>query len=184
MTTTLAIDPGKRHAGWALFYDRELRCAGIVTVKAAKARHGPDYRQGRHKQEDTTIARTIAEAVKNEIGGTVDPLEIVCEFQHIYTDKARRLTNRSDPTDLLFLAYTVGAIVGAQRASARVRLVEPSEWKGQRPDEVTWMWIRDKLNSAEQRRAANCHVYDELDRADFHHGLEAIGIGLWSLFRL
>jgi hypothetical protein len=81
MRRTLSVDPGKQHAGWALFEDGVLKSCGYV--------------EGEDDIE-------VAEAVADEIYGDVDLL--VCENQQVYA------RGKGDPNDLLPLARTVGAV--------------------------------------------------------------------------
>lgn len=175
----LAIDPGKHHAGWALFVDGKLTRAGIEKAPEVEPVERADYRQGRHKAHVTTRCALVGNLIHGV--GFVD--EVIAELPHVYVDGNRRLTGKADPNDLLFLAFTAGVLTGsAHRADSR--LVEPSEWKGQRPDSVTWKWIRDAMKPAEIEIAIAHDVYDDRHRKTFHHGLEAIGIGLWASWRL
>lgn len=192
---TLSIDPGKHHAGWAIFVERTLVRAGVVMVRPEKDTHNAYYRQGRHKQVTCASSVKIAETIGAHVEiarrivesrkGSVH-VEYVGEMMHVYVDEDGRLTERASPVELLFIQTTMGAIAGEIRQPKSTRYVEAAEWKKQRGDLATWTMIRNTLDTQETEVAKSCGVYDETGslRKHFHHGLEAIGIGLWSLFRL
>lgn len=189
----VSIDPGKHHAGWAIFVEKMLVRAGVAKVKPQKDTHGPYFRQGKHKQVQAQSAVMLAEligahvAVARRIVGDNHVIDVVCEFMHVYLDDDGKLVKgTSSPEDLLYVQNTAGAVMGEIRAPKRVRHVEANEWKKQRSDAATWPWIRNVMTPAEVEVAKACGIYDAHGPlgANFHHGLEAYGIGAWAQFRL
>jgi hypothetical protein len=182
-----AIDPGKHHAGWAFFRNAKLVAAGVVRRPPIATAWGPHYRQASHLEVSTAASNAVAEQVANEArrhagdsagDGVVD---VVTEFMTVYSN------DNTSPADLLSIQQTAGMIFGAiPIRRKRLRCVEAREWKKQRNADATWCWIRDELTEDEIKIAKACGVYDASGKLkkDFEHGLSAIGIALWSLFRL
>lgn len=192
---TLAIDPGKHHCGWAIFVEKKLLRSGVVRVDPDRDTHGPYYRQGRHRQVVCQSSAKIAQEITmlanmaQMLHGGQAVIEIVLEMMHVYVDQdTKKLKDGSNPVELLYIQTTSGAIIGAlsQRHPCRVRFIDASEWKKQLKDLATWTMVRNALMPDEVEIAKRCGTYDETGPLgkQFHHGLEAKGIGLWSLYRL
>ncbi len=176
----LAVDPGKHHAGWALFANGYLLAAGIARAVPPKDSRPVTYRQDVPASEthaQTSVAVQIEAAVSRAI--PVAPVtEVIVEGMRVYPgDK------RSNPANMIEVSITSGAILG-RFPLARPRLVTAARWKGQLSDGATWHMIQKNMTAPEISTARACRVYDAEDRKDFHHGLEAIGIGLWALWRI
>jgi len=102
----------------------------------------------------------------------IEVSRLVVEDQQIYK------SSPVDAHDLLAVARVVGAVVVLYDA-ASVKLVRPSEWKGQVPKVVCNRRTIERLSEAER---------DILTRKPYgktllHNLLDAVGIGLWELKR-
>jgi hypothetical protein len=185
MTITIASDTGKRYAGYAIAFDKQLVYAGLVKVQAAPNLHGPEYRQGKHKQPECELANTIARTIANNVlthVTTMTDVEFIAELPTSKDHRAKKI--RSE--DLMFLALTAGAISAAipfLGHGRRTRFVEPSEWKGQAPDSAVWRRIDGALTTQERTQVGETALRARYG-ADFHHVLESVGIALWSLWRI
>lgn len=149
----LAIDPGLRGLGVAVFVDQEL----------ADARYVPSFEHG---------ARGPAAWVAMAKAFETNPWDVVViEVPQIYQGAKQK----GDPDDLLQVTGVVGAICGRVRADRLVG-VRPREWKGQLPKEVCRARIEGKLSEVELRR-----VVPSRHKSLAHNVWDAVGIGLFFL---
>ncbi len=167
---TLAVDPGIRGAGVALFVESELRAAAYVP-SPLRTGNGPLECVAVAEAVDAWLAKSGCEL------GALD--ELAVEWPQIYT--AGKLVG--DPNDLLPLAGVDVAIFArahSRRTSAAVLRVAhylPHAWKGQIPKgEVFNERVLTRLTPAENLR---------IERAGrlSHNVLDAVGIGLFHLGR-
>lgn len=181
---SLYIDPGKAHCGWACFAlaTGTLVRAGVERVRPPTRTTitGRGMRVGTHGQIDPTVSTVILPA---RLAASLRDLHVVhmlTELPQVYVGG-----HTKDPRALMYLATTAGAIAGRIQP-ATTRFVEPREWKGQVPDEVFWRRVRRALDDDERTIAVEAGVYQQDGKlgGQFHHGLEAIGLGLWSHLRL
>jgi hypothetical protein len=112
----LAIDPGTRCVGWALWDDSGLVRCGLVRSKAKEL-----------GQRAVELAAQVPRA----------PLAVV-EKPRIYP-----YNKKLQPNDLIDLAFVAGACATAA-ASATTAL--PVEWKGQTPKEISHRRTVERLN--------------------------------------
>jgi hypothetical protein len=116
----LAVDPGIRGSGTALFVDDQLISAGFVK-NPAKVGAGP--------AECADMAHEIILWALCARGGIVNhPTEIVVEIPQIYQRSAGK--TKGDPNHLLPLFGIQCALAMALRGYAKVTDYKPSEWKG------------------------------------------------------
>jgi hypothetical protein len=163
----LAVDPGIRGCGAALFEDRELVKAGYV-------------KNGVKEGDNPKAILSMALELMNWIGDwwkapfyyKPGEQELVIEWPQVY--RAGKL--KGDPNDLLPLAG-IGCALGAylELHGATVRYL-PREWKGQLPKDVVQRRVIERLSLEE---VANI----ELAGARSHNIYDAVGLGLFHLKR-
>lgn len=149
-----AIDPGKRHAGIALFAGNELVGATLLKTKSV------------WPQCVVELASKAVTFVKEAGMGELD--ELLLEYP-----KVARQWAKGDPNDLVALAYTQGAMTTALPAK-EVKAIEPQAWKGTVDADIVTERIKVQLTPVEQGK-----VY-----ATDHNTYDAVGIGLWKCGRL
>lgn len=152
----IAIDPGKRSSGVAMFDSKGTLVRAFLTNKAqTKAPRSVDW-------------------MLSVSDFTIEPLEeVIIEMPKVYPGAAR-----TDLNDLLDLAAVVGAhALRAYRQQASVTLVHPQDWKGQVPKKIMNARVLSRLTEAEQATIEGAG-------AKTHNVLDAIGIGLRHLNRL
>jgi len=153
----LAIDPGIRSCGWALFGpDKRLLRCGLVQTKSTNRHLGDD-------------AATMAAAI-----GFGSPHVILEEMV------LRPEDPKSQAEDLLRVQLVGGIVAG--RCGGRVTTVHPMRWKGAVPKRIHQSRIRDELSEAERAvlEAGTAKVRGALK----HNVLDAVGIGLWGVGRM
>lgn len=123
MTSLLAIDPGKRHCGYAYFQDGRLLTCGVV--------EGAD---------PLAVALNLLEFT--DVPVQVDVL--CCENQQVYGGRIK-----TDPNDLLPLAQCVGAI-RALVPCGRFLHPRPISWKGSVPKAIFTSRIEAGLTESER----------------------------------
>jgi hypothetical protein len=105
----LAIDPGKRHAGWAWFDDGRLDACGLA--------------EGDHPAQ---VALAVADQAERRHHIQI----LICENQQVYGGRIK-----TDPNDLLPLAACVGGIRVLVPHTTFIN-PKPSEWKGTVPKDI------------------------------------------------
>lgn len=168
----VAIDPGLRHVGVAVFApDGTLRGASCVRErKTAKDRTDP-LLLAEH------LAGYVLKFVRIYVAGG-DVVRVVAEWPRVYT----RAKSKGDPNDLLPLAACSAACATALKPYL-CESVHPDTWKGQAPTEtVIAARVLDRLEIVEAR------VYAEAlavaGKTLGHNVTDAVGIGLYALGRL
>jgi hypothetical protein len=150
--TVLAVDPGKRHAGWAYFSHGLLQSCGLV------------------EGEDPLAVAAAIRGVSHMLPHV--PVEVLCvEGQQVYGGRIR-----TDPNDLIHLAQTVGGI----RALVPHRTwmnPKPAQWKGSVPKDIFTARIEAKLTPADAAVLNRVKLTKKF-RVDV---LDAIGLGCWAL---
>lgn len=163
--TLLAIDPGARSYGLALFgpclpvgagagVDHWLLRAGYVNGDSA-----PDALQAALRWLDG-LKVTLA----------------VGEIPRSYDVQ----NQKGDQNDLIGVALALGRLLGA--AAYSEHLVTPAEWKGQVPKKVMHQRIRNTLERDE--RTALDRGLSAVSPSLQHNVLDAVGIGMFHLRRL
>lgn len=150
----LYIDPGKFHAGAALFERSLLVKADVLFTKT---------------QNPAQACKELADEALRMVGAQkVD--KIACERPSVWTQGG----GRGNPNHLLDLMATNGAIFDAVPADWRT-YITTNDWKGQVPKSVMEIRIRKRLGEEETR---------VLGLVSDHNAIDAVGIGLWDLGRL
>lgn len=171
----LALDPGLRHCGCAVFDRAGLIGAALVKNTEKKAR-GP----GAALSMAAEVGRWAR--MKGFSPGGV----LVLEYPRVYPGM-----RDNDPNDLIELACVDGAL--AAWFSTETVHYFPSEWKGQVPANPTARQILKRLRPDEMGRVEKVYDFAEaLARAEArqkdvahstHNTLDAVGIGLKYLGR-
>ncbi len=158
MGLLLAVDPGLRGCGVALFRGGRLEQAAYV--------------DGLPHAQRAQAWTAMVGAVVDFVGArALDYLAI--ELPQVYV--ASR--SKGDPNDLIQLAAVVGGLCLAFEA-AQQRVYLPAEWKGQAPKEVIHGRVDKRLNE-DEAAAISCRRKGLL-----HNVKDAVGIGLVFLGRL
>ncbi len=129
MNNVVAIDPGKKHLGWAEFVGGRLVACGLAEGKA---------RDMRLALEEVGLRREVT----------------VVEEPQIYP--ARRW--KGDPNDLVDVALTAGIAIGTLCRRGEVVCVRPRAWGGNRPKTVKAAGIVGALDEAERDVLNGCGV--------------------------
>jgi len=164
----LAVDPGTRGCGAAIFVDGVLLDAAYVANSVEKG-SGPG--------ECAAMAHMVCYWT-----ASTDLDVLVCEIPQIYSRSASQ--SKGDPNKIMPL-FGVDAALAALYPLARVEYGVPSAWKGNIPKPKSAKEpyaiearVRERLSSEEQKRIRKYgnvkHGYDVTD---------AIGIGLSFLGR-
>lgn len=166
----VAIDPGLRHAGVAVFESGVL--VGAECVRARERDLHSDDPLVLNAHVAGYVVRFVREFVR--AGSAV---EVVAEWPRVFG----RGRSKGDPNDLLPLAGCSAACV-ARIQPERVRCVRPDEWKGTMPtDTVVAGRVSTRLNADET------HVYGRAihtaGKTLGHNVTDAVGIGLHRLAR-
>lgn len=163
--STLALDPGLRGCGVAVFSDEG------VLVECEYVRSGS-------KDADLEGALWMARAVKNAFPLPYKHLAV--EWPQVYAGSKQK----GDPNDLIALAAVVAAVV--TRYASIVTRYKPRDWKGQVPKEVIQARILGAPGVAGRLSAEEVAVFKDCacPKSLRHNVLDAIGIGLHFLDRL
>jgi hypothetical protein len=154
----LAIDPGLRGCGVALFRDGELEQAVYV--------------EGHNHAQRAACWLAMVGAVDDFVGRrTVG--QLVLELPQVYT----AAKSKGDNNDLIQLAAVCGGLSHTFR-TAEQRVYLPAEWKGQVPKEIVHARIMTRLKPHE-KAAISCRKQSLL-----HNVLDGTGLGLKFLDRL
>lgn len=160
----LAIDPGIRGCGVALFNGRDLESVAYVRNAAPGDKLG--------------AARSAAWEVKNWLGHDAAKVDVLAgEWPQVYTVSKR---GKKDPNDLLALCAIHGAL------SAFLPWVEPvsilpREWKGQMTKEACQHRIAERLTTGESAIVEN-YLMGLISSLE-HNVWDAVGIGLHHVGR-
>ena len=165
--------------------DPSLRDTGVVVLRAPLP-------TSRHRLVHAGLCQSSAESdellsercnvmvslTKQRIGDVLftNPHAVLIELPRIHVVTRG---GKADPADIIRLATLVGAFAQYWTMQGSVvRLIEPAQWKGQTPKDITLSRCRAALEPDELQRV-------ELPRAasKAHNVWDAIGIGLWSVGR-
>lgn len=166
----LAVDPGLRHVGLALFNRGYLVKAALV--------QGDNTRM-RDLEAWTIMGSNVATWVDGEIPRkrSREPRihHLVCEKPQVYAHKG------STGADDLFQLVGVLGAVGMALDWAECTTATPRVWKGQVKKEIHHARVWKRLTEAEEALLEGCLslIHPELQ----HNVLDAVGIGLWKLKR-
>ena len=153
---TVAIDPGKKAVGWALFSDKNLIQCGLVINEGGPAQ----------------LNAAMEDAFQDFHAAVV-----VVEVPQMYQQRFLK----GDPNDLIDVALAAGMAVGnlAPCGDEDIELVRPRKWKGTRPKKVCNQLTLKTLTPAELAIYENTECLASLR----HNVIDAIGIGLWKAGR-
>jgi hypothetical protein len=182
----LAVDPGLRACGCAVFSDGVLIAAGLPAGAARaslteklKGTADPNALDMHRPDERAEVFVSMARAVRAWAApyGTISELAI--EMPRIYPRGSQREEKRgTDPNDLLHLTAVVGAICAAF-ASAETTVYLPSEWKhGNISKEIQHPRVLARLAPAELA------TIPKLAASRLHNVMDGVAIGLSHLARL
>jgi hypothetical protein len=157
----LAVDPGLRCVGVALFKDGAL-------VRAAALR-GPAT--GRGPAVWSALAQDVERWVGMQ-GNRTTPGTLVVEMMKV------QVKGRADPADLIELAGVTGAIVG-RLSSWSAEGFEPSIWKGQVPRDIYGARVEGHLRA----EGLWSHVEVPSRATELNDAMHAAGLGRWYLAR-
>lgn len=163
---TLAIDPGIRSPGAAVFVDAVLIAATRIKVPAAVHKRNLGDRVG-------IVARLINGWFQTLI--PVGELELVYEWPQIY----RASRSKGDPNSLL-KTLAVGAAASALVCADRVFTPTPHEWAKNTSKATTG----DPWNSPRAKMVARRLSEAELACVpNSHDAIDAVALGLWKVDR-
>ena len=159
MSYQVAIDPGTHGCGLAVFEGGRFLHAEFTSGLGGQI---------------TPVLEPLA-CVESVFRALADIDELVVEIPKIYDTPYQK----GDQRDLIKLALVAGSVLAAARPFARSALpIEPWEWKGQTPKEVTERQLRAVM--PEQERA----LIVLPTAASLHHNVwDSIGIGRWRFVR-
>jgi len=154
----IAIDPGTRSLGWALF-DDHLIGAGVVRAQGL----------------DDMLKR-LRDFAPPLITGDRD---VVIEIPQIY----RASKSKGDPNDLIPVAIVAGAVgVMLRGPTASVRMFTPHVWKGSVPKPIVHSRVFAVLNDQELENLA--FARDRTPKGSQLDLLDAVSIGIWHQGRM
>lgn len=167
----LAVDPGKRYAGCAMFKDGKL-------FRAGRPAPGEDRQIPDHELALLTIEGCLEWAQ-----GSAESFGVCAEWM-VHRGYGSKTTGT-----LLELCAVSGALVSIARASGfSGELVPVSTWKGSAKKTIHQPWILDTLNAEELAVLCRCTGESEARLRSVSSGaasdvVDAVGIGLWALGR-
>jgi len=166
MTDTLAVDPGIRGCGVALFIEGKLLEATYIKNPVKK---------GNDPEVSANMAYEVFAWYCTQIEKfPVIDIELLLEKQQTYGGKAAR----GDANDLFPLAAINGALV-AYIKSRRTISYFPREWKGNVNADIMIERIKSRLTTEEMSTVMLTSA------KSLHHNIwDAVGIGLYHLCRL
>lgn len=165
----LAIDPGLRHCGYAVFNGGQLVAAGLVR-NSNKSDRGPAA-----WLDMAAAVRVTAQSLPQMVG------QLVLEGQQIYQVSKLAGKMGADANDLLELSGVCGALAASFDA-VEVRRVMPSEWKGTTDKTICQLRVSKRLSDSEAM--AICWPGKTgKDSSLAHNVYDAIAIGLWAVGR-
>lgn len=173
MSFLLAIDPGTRGAGAALFHQpkRELVCATYIRNPIDGGR-----------RMDAALA--LAKAVERWVSvGWSAPSTVACEVMRSYSADQQK-GPQDDLIDVSLVSMACGAI---WQPAPKLVTYYPAEWKGNLNPVTCLKRIVDRLSPVERERImlvgrTPLERVPESDSLD-HNTLDACGIGLFLLGR-
>jgi hypothetical protein len=158
----LSCDPGKRHAGFALWTPTGPR--DTWELQAAK------LEEFDHPVEASAAA----------VGFVGGHFQAAVEVPQVYSAGF----SRGDPNDLIDITLVAGAVLGAADRSSI--WFKPREWKGQVDPDVMVTRVRSKLTQKELDRVQlpTKRGGKGVRVSVSHNVFDAIGVGLYALKKL
>ncbi len=175
----LAIDPGLRACGCALFKDGVLLRAALVKNPEKKLR-GP--------QAHVKMAGAVSDW---SFSYTENATELALEYPRVYPNHSNKRSE--DPNDLLELAGVDAAIAMQLGRTFHIRHYFPADWKGQLPANQCARQILGELSEAEENCIENLQPFlvnlasreaaGKQVSHSAHNTIDAVGVGLHHLSR-
>jgi hypothetical protein len=155
--TILAVDPGKRKCGVALFVNERLTTASLLTADNT-------FLLGK-----TVWLWWLKQAEDRVLDPKLDRL--VTEGQVVYPG-----LRTANPNDLLPLSYLCGAVQARVEAEETLMPL-PREWKGSLKKELFTRQILSRLHKEELA------IVDQVKcpKGELHNVVDAVGLGLWTM---
>ena len=166
---TVAIDPGLRDQGVAVFRDQTLIAATLIRVPGKE--RGP--------AQWCEVAYRTHEWVSTQVSMLGQHKgQVVSEHPQSYIASQQK----GDQNDLCELAGVVGAtcLALSRGTSWSVTGYLPQEWKGQVPKDVHNARVLKRLSPEEFKIVETCGVPESL----LHNVIDSVGIALFHLGRL
>ncbi len=181
----LAVDPGLRACGCAIFDGDRLVAAGFPLGAARaslteklKGTADPDALDMHRPGERAVVLMDMARAVRAWAAPHGAIHELAIEMPKVYPRGSQRAEKAgTDPNDLLHLAAVVGSICAAF-ASAETTVYLPAEWKGQVPKKIHGERAIARLTPEELK------TIPKLAASRLHNVLDGIALGLHHVGRL
>ncbi len=152
----IAVDPGVRVAGVAVYEDGELSSAWLA--------RGTGWLNTAQAVWNDLLLRYPLEI----LGGA----SLAIEVMQVYTQSKLK----GDPNDLIDVSLMAGALVGTITLAypgVHITTYRPRQWKGQVPKSIMTRRIKKKLSPDERARM-------ELPGKDLQHNVyDAVGIGMY-----
>lgn len=183
MKATIALDPGIRGVGIALFLGETLAACDYVKNTATTGNGLAEVllmaeaaRQWSDEHLPTGLLRWVDAHSVTPLGLAEQvQLSVVVEWPQVYTAGK----SKGDNNDLLPLVG-IGSAFAAKLQPAAVSSVRPSEWKGQLDKDATHARVLKRLDTYERRVWQNgC----ERAKSKAHNLTDAVAIGLHALGR-
>lgn len=164
--TLLAIDPGAKYCGAALYVDGKLYAAAYLAPKPGTAR---------------SVAVTleawlyrVAQSRADLVTSTGKVGRLVVESQQVYAGPSR-----GNPNDLIAVAQTAGAIMARIEAYEH-QLVLPRVWTGGIPKEIRLRRFLQTLDADETAVITSL----KLPQSKLKDTADAAALGKWALGKL
>jgi len=181
----LAVDPGLRSCGCAIFRDERLIAAGFPAgaprsslTERLNGTADPDALDMQRPTERAEIFLSMARAVAlwAEPYGPITDLAI--EMPRVYPRGSQREEKRgADPNDLIHLTAVVGAICTAF-AGAVTSVYLPFDWKKNLPKKIHHERANARLSLDERA------CIPKLPASKLHNVIDGIALGLFHIGRL
>lgn len=166
MSTLLAIDPSIVTSGVAVFRSGLLTYCTLADCRFLRA--------------DSLYSRVAAMADEIwYVAGMYGATEVVCELPQIYTAS----TSKKNDTALIPIFLLTGFLMCCADGTpvSDFKTVQPRQWKGQQPKEVTRHRVLQRLSQAE-KEALDLGLI-RVPKSLQHNVFDAVGIGLHSVGR-
>lgn len=157
MPLCIAIDPGVRTAGYAVFSDGHVVRAGYIIAK------------DRRELGYMLLSEAFLEHGRAK--------RAIIERPTIY-DSRHQKGDQKDIADLLLTVGYLAATLEASDCDLTVEMVEPRSWKGQIPKEVSQLRV-DRILTEEERLAIRWPTAKSLR----HNCWDALHLGVWAFAR-
>jgi hypothetical protein len=162
----LALDPGIRGCGVAIFRDRRLTdCAYVKNP----------IKTGATIDVSVSMGSKVVSWFLERAGRNFD--EVIVEYPRVYQRGGGK--SKGDPNDLLPLVAVDAVVVGSP-AWVKIRQVFPSDWKGQASKGAVRTRVVARLDAAEMKVL---EAGEKEARSLAHNVTDSVGIGLFALGR-